>query len=196
MDVDFKLLVCDDIISQGIVDYTTVPFLGRNVKPAFLTWVAAESLDELFPRAQAWLLCHNRSTDEALPMLVLEERMPLNDLAETETFILSMNAQLAEMQVTPQTHSLLIVFDTYSKCTPGSDENNTKDVKGIVEQIDRVHTLMNGVNPKDRFTSECTRPGDLSYQRGWDGQGQQSSARWRRCGLDGRERSRNDPLNQ
>jgi AAA domain len=120
-----------------------VPFLGRNVKPAFLIWVAAESLDELFPRAQAWLLCHNRSADEALPMLVLEERMPLNDPAETETFILSMNAQLAERQVTPQTHSLLIVFDTYSKCTPGSDENNTKDVKGIVEQIDRVYTLMN-----------------------------------------------------
>jgi len=29
------------------------PFLGRNVKPAFLIWVAAEGLDELFPRAQA-----------------------------------------------------------------------------------------------------------------------------------------------
>jgi hypothetical protein len=61
----------------------------------------------------------------------------------TEKFILSTNAQLAEAHVTPNTHSLLIVFDTYSKCTPGSDENNTKDVKGIVEQIDRVCVEMN-----------------------------------------------------
>ena len=107
-----------------------MPFLGRNVKPAFLIWVAAESLDELFPRAQAWLLCHKRAADEPLDMLVLEERMPLNDPAETEKFILSINAQLAEVNVTPNTHSLLIVFDTYSKCTPGSDENNTKSLFG------------------------------------------------------------------
>jgi len=76
-------------------------------------------------------------------MLVLEERMPLNDPTETATFIHSTNLQLAEAHVTPHTHSLLIVFDTYSKCTPGSDENNTKDVKSIVEQIDRVCMEMN-----------------------------------------------------
>jgi hypothetical protein len=131
------------VLDMSLSRVCNLPFLDRPVKPAFLIWVAAEGLDELFPRAQAWLLSHNRSADEPLPMLILEERMPLNDPAETQKFIHSTNLQLAETNVTPHTHSLLIVFDTYSKCTPGSDENNTKDVKSIVEQIDRVCLEMN-----------------------------------------------------
>lgn len=115
-------------------------FLGRVVKPAFLIWVAAESLDELYPRAQGWLACNNISEDEPLNMLVLDQRMPLNDVTETEKFVISVKDQLAAINVTPETHSLVIVFDTYSKCTPGADENNTKEVKIIVELIDHIAT--------------------------------------------------------
>ena len=114
------------------------PFLGRAVKPAFLIWVAAESLDELYPRAQGWLKSHGISEDEPLNMLILDQRMPLNDVEETGKFIVSVKEQLAEINVSSETHSIVIVFDTYSKCTPGADENNTKEVKIIVELIDLV----------------------------------------------------------
>jgi hypothetical protein len=71
-------------------------------------------------------------------MLILDKRMPLNDPEETSLFIASAKEQLQEINVSPETHSIAIVFDTYSKCTPGADENNTKEVKIIVELIDLV----------------------------------------------------------
>lgn len=115
-----------------------LPFLGRNVKPAFLIWVAAESLDQLYPRAQAFLQCNKISVDDPLNFLYLEKRVPLNDPDETRLFLEEAQEQLSELNVSSDTHSVVVVFDTYSKCTPGTDENNTKEVKFIVEMIDFV----------------------------------------------------------
>ncbi|HEX3640669.1 MAG TPA: AAA family ATPase [Ktedonobacteraceae bacterium] len=115
-----------------------VYFISRPTKPAFLVWIAGESADELYPRVKAFLACHNIPEDELKNFLALDGRMPFNNVTEVLTFIEEVKEQLAEIEVTPETHSIVFVFDTYAKCTPGSDENNTQETKIITESIDSI----------------------------------------------------------
>lgn len=134
-------------------------FIGRAVKPAFVVWIAAESIEELWPRAAACLACHNLSEDAAdNNFLVLDGRMPFNNTAEVELFIQSVQKQLSEAHVTPETHSIVFVFDTYARCTPGGDENNTQETKLIADSMlsisdaFRCHvTVIHHVNAQGRI---------------------------------------------
>lgn len=112
-------------------------FIGRKVsnKPHFVVWVAAESVDQIYPRASAWLACQGVSEELLTNMLFLEKRMPLNNIPEVETFIASVRDQLQEIGVTSATHSLSFIFDTYARCTPGADENSTQETKIIADSM-------------------------------------------------------------
>ncbi len=115
-----------------------VYFINRATKPAFLVWIAGESADELYPRIKAFLACHNIPEDELKNFLGLDAPMPFNDVSEVVTFINEVKEQLAVMGVTPETHSIAFVFDTYAKCTPGADENSTQETKVITASIDAI----------------------------------------------------------
>jgi DNA-binding transcriptional ArsR family regulator len=115
-----------------------VYFINRRTKPAFLVWIAGESADELYPRIKAFLACHNISEDQLTNFLGLDGHMPFNDVSEVLTFTQEVKAQLASIGVTPETHSIVFVFDTYAKCTPGADENSTQETKVITASIDAI----------------------------------------------------------
>lgn len=115
-----------------------VYFINRPTKPAFLVWIAGESADELYPRIKAFLACHNIPEEQLTNFLGLDGPMPFNDVSEVVTFINEVKEQLAEIGVTPETHSIAFVFDTYAKCTPGADENSTQDTKIITASIDSI----------------------------------------------------------
>lgn len=124
-------LVLNMLISRAC----NVPFIGKETKPAFVVWVAAESVNELYPRIAACLACHDLSEEQLTNMLFLDGRVPFNNTAEIEAFIQDTKEQLAEIGVTPERHSINFAFDTYARCTPGSDENNTQETKLIADMI-------------------------------------------------------------
>lgn len=110
-------------------------FVDKEIKPAFVIWVAAESVDEIYPRVSAWLKTHKLSEEELTNMLFLDERVPFNNMPEVEAFIESVREQLDENNIDLEERSLAFVFDTYARCTPGSDENNTQETKLIADSI-------------------------------------------------------------
>lgn len=115
-----------------------VYFINRETKPVFLVWIAGESADELYPRIKAFLACHSIPEDELKNFLGLDRPMPFNDVTEVLTFISEVKEQLSEIGITPETHSIAFVFDTYAKCTPGADENSTQETKVITASIDAI----------------------------------------------------------
>lgn len=115
-----------------------INFIGRETSPAFVIWVAGESIDELYDRAIAMLKCNGLSEDALTNFLILDGAMPFNNTAEVNTFIEEVQAQLDERGVTPQSHSISFTFDTYARCTPGADENSTQDTKMIVDSMLKV----------------------------------------------------------
>jgi hypothetical protein len=115
-----------------------VYFINRPTKPAFLVWIAGESADELYPRIKAFLACHSIPEEAMKNFLGLDGPMPFNDVSEVLTFTNEVKEQLAEMGITPETHSIAFVFDTYAKCTPGADENSTQETKVITASIDAI----------------------------------------------------------
>jgi hypothetical protein len=115
-----------------------VHFINKTTKPAFLVWIAGESADELYPRIKAFLACHDIPEDQITNFLGLDGHMPFNDVGEVLTFTNEVKEQLALIGVTPETHSIAFVFDTYAKCTPGADENSTQETKVITASIDAI----------------------------------------------------------
>jgi DNA-binding transcriptional ArsR family regulator len=77
-------------------------------------------------------------------MLFLDGRVPFNNTAEIQVFIQETQEQLAALGVTPETHSINFAFDTYARCTPGSDENNTQETKLISDMILTIGETFDG----------------------------------------------------
>jgi AAA domain len=98
---------------------------GRKVKQGLVVWVAAEGEDEIYPRAYAWMLQHG--LHEEPNILYIDEVVPLNNPAEVALFLERLQQQLTEMEITEPISS--IVIDTYAECSPGADENDTKEAK-------------------------------------------------------------------
>jgi|SRR5579871_3571192 len=112
---------------------------GRPVKQGCIVWVAAESVDEIYPRVYGWQLHNNIDTTMDPNILFLDERVPFNNHQEIEVFIVSIQAQAEEMNITIDG----FVFDTYARCTPGADENNTLDAKNIAASMSRISEVFN-----------------------------------------------------
>ena len=114
-------------------------FLGHPTKRGFIVWIAAESVDEIFPRVYAWMLKHGIPEEAAPDIWFLDERVPFNNLAEVDTFIEAVREQTEDMGK----EVAGFVFDTYARCTPGSDENNTQETKLIAESIAKISKEFN-----------------------------------------------------
>lgn len=122
-------------LDMSLARACTQTFAGKDVKSAFVIWVAAESSDEIYPRVSAWLRTHKIAEEALTNMLFLDGRVPFNNTAEVDAFIESVREQLGELNFTPESQSIEFVFDTYARCTPGSDENNTQETKLIADSM-------------------------------------------------------------
>jgi hypothetical protein len=131
------------VLDMDICRACGLDFIGKKTKPAFVIWVAAESIDELYDRVIAMLKCHNLEEELLTDFLILDGRMPFNHPAEVDAFIQDTREQLAEMGVSTETHSLTFTFDTYARCTPGADENNTQETKTIVDSMLKISEAFN-----------------------------------------------------
>lgn len=109
-------------------------FGPRKVKKGLVVWVAAEGEDEIYPRASAWLLHHG--IQEEPNILYIDEVVPLNDGLEVDHFIARLQQQLTDLDITEPITS--IVFDTYAECSPGADENDTREAKLIAASIHHI----------------------------------------------------------
>jgi DNA-binding MarR family transcriptional regulator len=115
------------------------PFIGREVKQGFIVWVAAEGREDIWSRVYAWMLYHHIPLDDAPNIWFFDGRVPFNNTAEVQDFIREMQEQTQEMNVTIDG----FVFDTYARCTPGSDENNTQETKIIADAILTISEVFN-----------------------------------------------------
>jgi len=107
---------------------------GRKVKQGLVVWVAAEGEDEIYPRAYAWMLHHGMREDPNI--LYIDEVVPLNNPAEVSLFLERLQQQLKDMQIAEPISS--IVIDTYAECSPGADENDTKEAKILTAAIHHI----------------------------------------------------------
>ncbi|MFL5625057.1 MAG: AAA family ATPase [Ktedonobacteraceae bacterium] len=131
------------VLNMDIARACGIDFIGKTTKPAFVIWVAAESIDELYDRVIAMLKCNQIPEESLTNFLILDGRMPFNNTAEVDLFIQEIQEQLQELDVTPTTHSLTFTFDTYARCTPGADENNTQETKLIVDSMLKISDTFN-----------------------------------------------------
>lgn len=131
------------VLNVNLSRVCDVNFVGKAVKPGFLIWVGAESVDEIYPRVAAFMACHNLPEEKLRNVLILDEAVPFNNAAEIQDFIASVKEQMAEMGITYQDFQLIFTFDTYARCTPGADENNTQETKVISDTIDLVCSAFN-----------------------------------------------------
>ena len=107
---------------------------GRKVKPGLVVWIAAEGEDEIYPRAFAWMLQHGMQDEPNI--LYIDEIVPLNNAAEIALFIERIQQQLQDMEVSEPITS--IVIDTYAECSPGADENDTKEAKILTAAVHQI----------------------------------------------------------
>jgi AAA domain len=106
----------------------------RKVKQGLVVWVAAEGEDEIYPRASAWM--HQHGVQEEPNILYIDEVVPLNNAAEIAFFIDRIQQQLQDMEVSEPITSMVI--DTYAECSPGSDENDTKEAKILTAAVHQI----------------------------------------------------------
>jgi AAA domain len=107
---------------------------GRKVKPGLVVWIAAEGEDEIYPRASAWMLQHGMQEEPNI--LYIDEIVPLNNTAEIAFFIERIQQQIQQMEVPEPITSMVI--DTYAECSPGADENDTKEAKILTAAVHQI----------------------------------------------------------
>lgn len=143
-------------------------FLGRPVKPAVVWWVAAESIEDMYPGLVASLACYGVSIEDVPQFRVFDGRMPFNNEADVNIFIDEMQEQINELQV-PDEYGTHFVFDTYARCTPGADENSTQETKVIVDAMQQISIAFNAqVTTIHHFNAQGKIRGNTALRDGVD----------------------------
>jgi len=99
------------------------PTLGRSA-----LYVAAEGVDTLPQRLEAWSLAHSGTRPSGF--FALPHAVDLRDPA-------SVNGVIREALALPEPVRL-VVIDTLSRCMPGADENSSKDMSAAVAGLDSI----------------------------------------------------------
>jgi hypothetical protein len=95
------------------------------VKKGFMIWVAAESADEIYPRARAWQIQQGIAEGDEPDIWFIDQQVPFNNQPEVDRFIESIQRQCEQLGK----EVAGIAFDTYARCTPRSNENDTEQAK-------------------------------------------------------------------
>ena len=104
-----------------------VPWMGRDVKPGPVLYVAAEGVSGMGMRVRAWL-DHHAPGPALFPVMFVT--CPVN------LFVREWAIALAD--VCTDLCPALVVVDTLARCAVGAEENSAKDMGVIVDALDTV----------------------------------------------------------
>ncbi len=112
-----------------------VPFFGRRVRQGAVIYQAGEGARAVRRKRLKAYRTHFNCADENVPFALLEKPIDLYASDDqTEAFIEEVRALSRQMGAPPA----LIVIDTFSKATPGINENDSADVGRVLERGDRI----------------------------------------------------------
>jgi len=106
---------------------TGQPWEGREVvTQGPVVYVAAEGVSGIKSRVRSWELAFNQGAQVPDDMLyVLEGRIRLNDHDEVKLF----------HQLIKPLNPALVIFDTLHACSPGAEENSSKDMGEVFDSL-------------------------------------------------------------
>lgn len=107
-----------------------VPWQGHKTKPGSVIYIAAEGGAGINKRAAAWLLTH-KGADLGDRFRVIPHRVSLADADSLRRLRAAVETYAAMLDEPPA----LIVVDTWSRNTPGVDENNSRDQSKLIDDL-------------------------------------------------------------
>lgn len=107
-----------------------IGWCGKKVTQGSVIYVAAEGATGIRQRTKAWKTEMHVTGNSGVKWI--DKAVLLNHDPTVDEFIAAIKAQLQD--VTPT----LIVFDTLSRCTPGSDENSNKEMGVVIGAADKI----------------------------------------------------------
>lgn len=108
------------------------PWFGRDTLPAAVLWIAAEDSFGVDKRVRAWI---DHTGLSGIPFATLDDKEFRMSKEETVQDIVNKAEQL--LQLTSMSR-LLIVADTLSKVSKGTDENSGKDLSEVMAGFDSL----------------------------------------------------------
>lgn len=111
-----------------------VPWLGLDVLPGPILYIAAEGVGGLALRVEAWRQSHAEA--DLTAAYFLPAAVNMLDPRSVDSLI----ADITEMPLPPA----LVVIDTMARCLVGGDENTAKDVGLFVAACDRIRATTGG----------------------------------------------------
>jgi len=107
---------------------TGTDFLGHKIRnPGSVLYVAAEDIHGFKRRVEAWKAHHQPPPTEH-GIRFLGQAVILNDTATLDRIVSAIKGSKAT----------IVIFDTLARCTPGVEENSSKDMGKIIQMIDNI----------------------------------------------------------
>lgn len=119
-------------IDMALCIATGRPWFGRDTLPAAVLWIAAEDSFGVDKRVRAWI---DHTGLSGIPFATLDDKEFHISKEETIQDIVDKAEQLLQLTGMPR---LLIVADTLSKVSKGTDENSGKDLSEVMAGFDRL----------------------------------------------------------
>lgn len=151
------------------------PWLGHPVIQGHVIYIAAEGGFGLFKRIRAWE-ADNPTADFKPRFRAIPHRVDLRSPADLGDLTLALREQLDDQPA-------LIVVDTWSRNTPGANENSAEDTSAAVARLDEIRETFNtGVvvvhhsgheNNRERGSSALAAAADCRWET--DGKPNQST---------------------
>lgn len=107
-------------------------WMGRDVAPGPVLYIAAEGVGGLGARVAAW--CEYNNVHELEQAAFLATAVNLLDTHSTQ----------ALGDVLDERRPLLTVIDTLARCSPGAEENSARDMGRVVESLDTIRNRTGG----------------------------------------------------
>lgn len=141
------------VLDMALCICTGQPWHGKATRQGKVLFVAGEGASGLPARIDAWGSAHNMPTDFA------EDRL---DIIDGPIDIYSPDGladRIDLVDMVKEDKYLLVVFDTYNRCTPGLNENDAKDTGVVLRNLAAIqaagatvllihHTPKDGTSPR------------------------------------------------
>jgi hypothetical protein len=123
------------ILEMAMAVARGLPFFGNRVRQAGVIYQAGEGARALRRKRLRAYRQHHQCAHEAVPFVLMESPIDLySGEDQTEVFIEECREWSRRLDFPVE----LIVIDTFSKATPGINENDSADVGRVLERCDRI----------------------------------------------------------
>jgi len=110
------------------------PWVGYQLKPANVLYIAAERGTELRDRSEAWEQHHECLLPDSFLLLDVPRPPQLTNSSQVSAL-----CELIERE-----SITFVVLDTYARMTEGIDENSSKDTGEMIGCLDQIHKATKG----------------------------------------------------